>query len=116
MVSLAGPAMTMATRLVLHTPWMIYWRYRVAARRGFHLLRCLAMVAVSYGLAYLVGIMLTGGVLLIVWVASLDKLVFPSFAAALLAPAVLYWMNGEIFDSAVAKAAQAERETLSGAL
>ncbi|MCR9222309.1 MAG: hypothetical protein NXI21_18965 [Alphaproteobacteria bacterium] len=108
-VGLAAPILTMGTRFILHIPWVTVVRFRMAQRHGFRLWRTLLILAGTYVIAYLVGIMLTAGLLLLAWIGAFETLVAPSFLAALLAPTLLYWRRGEIFDSAVAKAAERNR-------
>ena len=94
--------LTMGVRFVYHISWLTYLRYRLAHSRPFSLGRTVITSAWTYGAAY---ILATGLGLFPLWDLIQERpfsIVLPSFLAAVLAPAVLYWLRGETFDSRVA--------------
>lgn len=107
---------SLSVRFALHIPLLVYVRYRLAVARGFSIRTLMTAIALTYAFSFFIAATLSLGLLWGAATRGLFGMLLPSVIAALLAPLALLYLRGEIFDSAVAKAAQAERETLSGAL
>jgi len=109
-VGLGVAAGTLGVRLVLHIPLLVYVRYRLAVARGFSIRTLMTAIALTYAFSFFIAATLSLGLLWGAATRGLFGMLLPSVIAALSAPLALLYLRGEIFDSAVAKAAKAGRD------